>query len=83
MIRALFAAALFLLGLGQPAQAQSWIQFSTCGVPPRTLTPGSPATIGVDLTGNLCISGSISVVLRSRNAKCSRRSEVSRERLPQ
>lgn len=45
-------ASVFLLG--QPAQAQQWLQFSTCGTPPRTLLPGQAATIGVDLNGSLC-----------------------------
>jgi len=63
MIRAAIAAALLFIGLAQPAQAQSWIQFATCGTPPRTLPVGSPATIGVDTTGSLCISGTIAATL--------------------
>lgn len=56
----LVAAATCFLAV-PPVAAQQWLQFSTCGMPPRTLVPGSAATIGVDLNGNLCIAGAVVV----------------------
>lgn len=45
------------------ADAQQWIQVTTCGTPPKTggYPPGQSATILTDKNGNLCTSASLSI----------------------
>ena len=63
-MRKLIGLALLILlaGFGSPAHGQGFVQFSVCGVPARTLTPGGVAMIGVDLNGNLCATGTFTAV---------------------